>query len=355
MSRRAVVPDFSPEGVTAGLSLLLREGRLDDADLERRIGRLDERFRVYATTCPHPHWAPGLHVTPGMRTLTELYLPHAEIRRAFERLLSLAMTAPPVLSASLLHSCDNWLDVLRHLGALVSHPNPALLLRRLMKDGDLRNRVIFALFLPRHYGCDFDRYPGQTAFLAHWLVENRGRLGGGTRCLDAACGCGEGTYGLAALLPACGYPASETSVAGTSLEPVELFAAAHGWFPHDRERQRLFRQRVEPLLAGERPQISFQLEDLASVRDEGKEFDVILCNGLLGGPMLHEVERLQRTITGLARRLAPGGLLLASDRFHEGWKRRVPKQRLEEMLRLSGLQVVEAGEGIGGERPGGWD
>ena len=353
MSRRVFVPDFSTEGVAAGLSLLLRGGRLDDADMEQRIVRLEERFQVYTATCPQPLWAPGLRITAGMQAMVEIYLPLAEIRRAFERLFTMAMVPPPVHSASLLHTRDNWLAVLHHLAPLVSYPSPARLLRQLTTDEAYRNRLLFALFLPRHYGCDFDRYPGQTTFLADWLVTQRGRLGGMIRCLDAACGCGEGTYGLAGLLTACGYPGRRATVTGTSLEPLELFAAAHGWFPHDRERQLLFRQRVAPLLsAAGQPQIGFHLEDLTSGQGDGEEFDVILCNGLLGGPMLHEVEPLERAIDGLARRLAPGGILLAGDHFHAGWKRRVPPQRLEEMLGRCGLRILDVAEGIGGEMPG---
>jgi hypothetical protein len=46
--------------------------------------------------------------------------------------------------------------------------------------------------------------------------------------------------------------------------------------------------------------------------------------------------------------LRPGGVLLAADRFHEGWKRNIPGETLGDVFKACGLEVIEAGEGPGG-------
>jgi hypothetical protein len=46
--------------------------------------------------------------------------------------------------------------------------------------------------------------------------------------------------------------------------------------------------------------------------------------------------------------MAPGGLLLADDRFHGGWKQKCPQQELRALFELKGLHTIEVGEGIGG-------
>jgi hypothetical protein len=79
-----------------------------------------------------------------------------------------------------------------------------------------------------------------------------------------------------------------------------------------------------------------------------RRFDVILCNGLLGGPILHEQESLERAIGNLAELLAPDGILLAADSFHGGWKQKCPQSELRALFEKKQLKTFEAGEGIGG-------
>jgi chemotaxis methyl-accepting protein methylase len=347
--RVSFAPAFDPIAIRRELDRLLVPGVLADADLEGRIVRLDERFRAYAASAPHGLWAQGLVVTDAMRRQTEIYLPLAEIRQAFRRLFSLALTFSPCLQASLLHTANCWLDVLTELHPLVSRPNPAALLRRLMADEELRCRFLFASFLPRRYGGAFGRYPGQAEFLRRWLGTSRARLAHGVRCLDAACGCGEGTYELARLVLECGYPAVAMTVTGATLEPLELFAAAHGFFPHDAGRQAEFIRRVEPRRLGrETERIRFVLEDLRTSASAGQRYDVILCNGVLGGPFFPGGEDVAPIIERLAGRLAPGGVLLAADRFHAGWKRALAPDAVAALLRRSGLRPVSIEEGVGG-------
>ncbi len=243
--------------------------------------------------------------------------------------------------------------MLQRLSPLANEPDPANLLRRLMADGDLRRQFIFAIFLPKQYGGGFGRYPGQFGFLNGWLTEHRPRLAGGVSCLDAACGSGEGTYELVMLLMECGFAREYLQVHGSTLEPVELFAAAHGYFPHDPARQAGYRQQLEPLIAkGVTGRQVFFLEDLSKPEPGGAGYDIILCNGLLGGPLLHDRRELTIAVKGLARRLNRGGILLVADHFHGGWKELVPNAMLEEVLIQAGLSKVAMAEGVAGEKIG---
>lgn len=347
-------PAFEPVLVREELLRLLAPGVLSDADLERRIERLEERFAVYTSTYQYGAWEPWLHITNEMRALTEFYLPLTEIRGAFNRFFSLALTFSPFLAASPIHTTSNWLDVLEELYPLVRRANPGNLLRRLITDEELRIRFIFAIFLPRRYGGEFGRYGIQAGFLKRWLVERRSRFAGQVSCLDAACGSGEGTYELAMLLVQSGFAADSFQVHGSSVEPLELFAAAHGYFPHNPSRESAYHKRIQPLIAGGAvKRVSFFREDItAPASGAERRYDVILCNGLLGGPMLHAEEELKKAVGGLAERLEPGGILLAADRFHSGWKKVVPEDLLQGIIERAGLSLLPVEEGVGGIKHG---
>ena len=341
-------PTLDPDEIRERLGRLLVPGPLDDRDLESRIARIAERFRVYAACSPHGLWAPGLALTQEMAGIIEMYLPLEEIRCAFNRLFTLSLKFSPFLPASAVHTSTSWLDALHRLQPLVREANPARLLRLLMVDEDYRCRFLFSLFLPHHYGGTFDRYPAQGTLLRNWLTINRPE--GVVRCLDAACGSGEGGYELAMLLLDKGYAPENLEVYGATVEPLELFAAAHGWFPHDPERQVAYRRRIGRLFAdGTAERIVFYREDL--IEEEGaagEACDIIVCNGLLGGPLLNERKKLAGTVGRLCARLRPGGILLADDRFHGGWKRTTPAEVLGKMLAGNGLTLLTSCEGVAG-------
>ena len=329
------------------LGKLLVRGRISDNDIERRIVRIGERFSIYAACSPFGLWAPGLDITREMRLASELYLPLDEVRSAFRRLVSLSLKYAASLTATVFYSSPSWLDVLHRLHLQGREANPARMLRRSLDEGEFRSRLLCSLFLPRHYGGSFDRYPQQTAFLRNWLERNgpSGRI----RCLDAACGSGESTYELALLLLECGYDPEKVTVHGITIEPLELFAAAHGWFPHDPPRQAAFRRRIGRLMTGAAVDIAFCREDLTgSSPRTGEGYDIILCNGFLGGPFLNRREALVETIGRLSSQLRPGGIFLAADRFHGGWKRTVPDDTMRGILAGCGLRILYANEGVAG-------
>ena len=331
------------------LKLLLVSGELNDPDLVRRAHRLELLFRSALLSSPVPLWAPELHIEREWRTLTETFLPWREIAPALRRLISRSLRYLP--PSDPLAPSPSWPDFLQRCSPVTASANPALLLRKLATNENLRHRWLFTLFLPKEHGNGFDRYPGQQLFLRSWLARRRSESDALLSCLDAACGSGEGSWDLATLCSECGYLPHQVTIHGSSLDPLELFAAAHAFFPHDSQREEEYRKRIAPVIKGgfgER--LRFIQEDLADSRSQPERYDLILCNGLLGGPMLHDPLRLSGVVRGLVRRLKAGGLFLAADRFHEGWQKRIPQQEREALLEQCGVKIVQVGEGIGGKQ-----
>jgi len=340
-------PDLSGEGLAAALRQLLRSGNLMDDRLRHYCAGLDNRFRAYARYCPVPQWAPGMLLQGDVRSQHELYLPMTEIVPAFAYLCRRSCLYELDIKSVQQVAALSWPDFLARLQLLPCLFNPAEMLGRLAAEDRFRQAFLSALFVPRSFGGSFGRYPRQVAFLSAWLADARGRLSGAAALLDAACGCGESTYEAGEILLEEGYNVELSRVDGSTLEPLELLSAAFGYYPNDAQRSAIFRTRVGPLLdRGGGGMIRFFREDICNTSDSGVHYDVIICNGLLGGPLLHGRAALARAVDSLAGRLKSGGLLLAADCFHQGWKKKQQGELLS-LLREYGLEPVKAGEGVG--------
>lgn len=340
-------PELSGAGLASALGQLLRSGNLMDDRLRHYCTGLDDRFRVYAACCPVPQWAPGMLLQGDVRSQHELYLPMAEIVPAFAHLCRRSCLYGLDIQSVHLLAAPSWPDFLARLKLSPYLFNPAEMLQRLAMEERFREAFLSALFVPRSFGGAFGRYPRQAAFLSAWLADARGRLSGAAALLDAACGCGESTYEAGEILLAEGYVPRLSRVDGSTLEPLELLAAAFGYYPGDPRRAAFFKARVGSLLErGGSGMIRFFREDVCSPADSDRRYDVIICNGLLGGPLLHGEAALARAVGSLAGRLKPGGVLLVADCFHQGWKKRQQGELLS-LLRECGLELVEAGEGVG--------
>jgi len=207
-------------------------------------------------------------------------------------------------------------------------------------------KFLFWSFMPeRFYGSGSDRYPGQSATIAEW-IQQRNFRGRRLRCLDAASGDGANTYGVARLLVGQGWLPDRFEIEGWTLEPLEAWAAAQGRFPHDPAREALFREEtLDCFEQGADTAIRFCCADILNAPG-AEPFDLILCNGLLGGPIIHDRRRMDTAVSNLAGLLAPGGMLLAADHFHGGWKQKCPQHELRAVLELNGLVTIEATEGV---------
>ncbi len=314
------------------------------------VQHLHRRFIVYSATSPQPLPAPGLIITPEIRLQSELYLPFKELRCLFNRLYRQVLPYPPILTSTPFQTCLSWADCYAGLPSwLQRSPNPAVLLEQLLVDYPLLTRFVFYSFLPSRFnGAGFGRYPAQLDWLQQQLTARSGPL----RILDAASGSGEGTWELAELLSRCGRQPEQIQLEGWTLEPLEVWAAQHQALPHEPQREQRYQQRVQQLgQQGWGERVSFQAVDLLGALPGTPPFDLILCNGLLGGPIISGSEAVRQVLGQLAALLERGGMLLVADHFHAGWKKKLPLGQLRELVQDAGLQVHQAGEGLVGIKP----
>ncbi len=227
------------------------------------VRRLHTLFDIYASTCPAPIPAPGLVVTPEIRTQCERYLPIAGIAAIYHHLYAAALTYPPILSSTPFHNSLSWADSFAALPRQFQFSaNPARLLESVLADDRQLTRFLFASFLPGRFYGGIGRYPGQQKFIREWLTT---RTGEDLHCLDAACGTGEDTYGLALLLLEEGFSPENIRIDGWTLEPLEVWAATHRRFPHDQRREALFREETSTLFEqGFQKSIRFRCVDLTT-------------------------------------------------------------------------------------------
>lgn len=159
----------------------------------------------------------------------------------------------------------------------------------------------------------FFRHPEQLAAIVRLLHARPGPL----RLWSAGCANGMEPYSLALL-----FAESETEVLGTDLSPRALAVAREGRYPPGqvrdlppryRDRLRLIEGRIPARI---RQRVRFQQLNLADPEavypwpeSGGQGWDLICCRNVL--IYFEERARLE-TLHRLARRLAPGGLLLLS-------------------------------------------
>jgi chemotaxis methyl-accepting protein methylase len=313
------------------------------------LQRINQRFATYTATSPQPLPAPGLIITPEIRLQSELYLPINEVRQLFYCLYQQALPYPPVFSSTPFYTSPSWADCFSALPSwLQFSANPVRLLERLLEDQQLLTRFLFFSFLPgRFNGAGFGRYPDQL----DWLQQHLAKRSGPLRILDAACGSGEGTWELADLLAGNGWQPEQVQLEGWTLEPLEVWAAESRCLPHQPEREKNYQQRVQPLLEqGWGDRISFRTRDLLTEQIVSAPFDLILCNGLLGGPIINQPSQLQQVLKQLAGLLSRGGVLLVADHFHAGWKKQLPEAALATLMEEAGLSIQQAGAGLVGVR-----
>lgn len=348
--------DLAPslEHPTARLHLeqLIRPG-IDPALFVGDILSLSRMSAAFAASCPPPWPAPGLQLTPEIHYRSEQWFPLDRIRTIFQRFYRTAFRFLPIQTSTPFAAAASWASVVAEFPPfLTGITTPAALLERLLTDSELRTRFLFWSFMPiRFYGNSFDRYPGQADVIGTWLGERK-RDAERLSCLDAACGDGAASYGLARLFLHRGWQPGTFAIEGWTLDPLEVWSAAHAAFPHDLRREKDFRSWVAPVFAANaHASIRFRTTDLLNssrASENGAGFNLILCNGLLGGPIINRPEELGCVVRSLASLLRPGGLLLAADHFHGGWKRTIPEGRLGDLFMSCGLVVEKAGEGLAG-------
>lgn len=305
---------------------------------DRAICRLHSRFSIYASTSTAPLPSQGLVITKEIRIQSELYLPISEVASVFYKLYYCSLSYKPIFSSTPFHNAMSWADVFCRLPPeFQKSANPAKLIEILLCDRAMLIRFLFASFLPNRFYGSIERYHGQYEFIGKWIASKIRA----PRCLDAACGTGEATYSLARLFINKGFSVTDISIEGWTLEPLEVWAASHNRTEDSAALSRCIAFRCKNLLT----------TTSISTDSIDEKFDLILCNGLLGGPIINESDNIMLAVTNLLQLLSTGGLLLAANNFHGGWKQKCPQDNLQALFENKGLKTFVAGEGIGGLKP----
>ncbi len=304
------------------------------------------RHRIFQSCAPPPWWAPGLALTAEIRQNYEKYLPVAEYLQDLATLVLPRLPHPSwlpvVLKRSLALSYVGAAGLPASLPDLWSLLPPRFAGRLSWADGDLLP-LACAIAAPLKFGSRTGRYPEQTQYLVEWLRQsNRSLL-----VVDYGCGTGQGTYEIAALVARSGRPGR---VIGVTPEPLEAWMALNRGLPHlDMARPT---DPVNKPIAGKS---SISITDTPSrATDAGtndgfafpvptstvpilfaagdirnfalsRRADVILCNGLIGGPALNDDRTLKHIWVRIQDQLADNGIFVIGSRFHAGCTPRIER------------------------------
>lgn len=338
-----LTPSLSATQAQASLNCIYN-AHIDNSRFSSDIRKLQQMFHTFAAYAPPPWPGRDLKITPEITYQSELWLPLQQIRPFIYKLYRRSLRYPPVYSSTPFSRAASWASLLDTLPDFLNrHTNPAALLSLLLDDDELRKRFIFWSFMPaRFYGNVSLRYPQQWKIigqLAPQLREEFGRID----CLDAACGDGEGTYGLARTLLEH-MQRGDFSIEGWTLDPLEVWSAAYATFPHSVEKERLFRAWVEPVYQHKAAQrIRFRQADLLLPEKNETRFHLIICNGLLGGPIIGEKLQIEQIAERLSSMLLPGGYLIIDDNFHGGWEKKIPAEMIRHIFEERRLNVNRDG------------
>ncbi len=269
-------------------------------------GAAQGRFRRQA---PPPWWAPGLRLTPAIRAVYNLWLPVDEYLRDLRAVATARLPHPSW--------CPQRLRNPQQDGGPNRLPSPlslpdlwALLPAGLAGEATIRSDqllpLLCALADPPRYGTAPRRYPGQAARLAAFAEHFAGAV---CRLADLGCGVGLGTLALAADL--ANHLDGRVQAVGLTLEPLEAWMASHRRLPHDPLRERQF-----PSLP-DNCRVDFLAAHVEALPWRGR-FDLVVVNGLVGGPLFARPAQLAALPAWLSDQLAPGGRVLMANAFHAG-------------------------------------
>lgn len=320
---------------------------IDPLPFQLPIRRLEKMYAAYAACAPLPWPARALVLSPEDHYQSELWLPLSLITPVFYSFYRAALKYPPIFSSTPFATAASWADIVASLPSDFNSSSPAVLLKQLLEDLELRIKFLFHSFMPqRFYGKGFERYPDQYNFIRKHVQKLKRKID----CLDAACGDGYGSYALAGILLEENVAPDQFLIEGWTLDPLECWSAAHSKFPNDGRKSDDYQENLRSVISnyGETSLI-FRQRDLLERQGRTTHFDLIICNGLLGGPIIHEKKLLSSVADRLVELLAPGGVLLVADNFHGGWKKKCPQNELRALFK--NLDCFNLGEGIGCRKP----
>ena len=291
-----------------------------------------DRHRRFRAMAAPPWWTPDVVITPEMRHQYELYLPIAEFCRNL-RALARGILSHPSWTPRVLGQPEECTGRAPRAQTPPSLPDlwarlPAKLAGRVTFEADELLPFFCALADPGSFGTAPRRYPEQLAALRREFAEfAKSPL----RMLDLGCGVGHGTLEAASAAVDCGV--RNLRAIGVTREPLEAWMAANRDLPHDPARTAQLRD--YPLDCP----VHFIAADLLQA-PLSANFDVILCNGVVGERFVNSAAQFSALLAELARLLAPGGIVFLADHFHEGARKRTA--RFARSARENGWQVTGA-------------
>ena len=308
-----VVPKVENRGIVAEISDNLGPAgpcapRPGFAGLLARFNAAWLARRLQAGALAGP-WAPGQKLDAALRARWEAALPMAEFCRDLSRLARHFLPSEAWLPLLLQPRHECGCDPFASAGLPVSWPDfigdlPEFLQEPLLPLDETRLMLLLCVLAdPPRFGTATGRYPQQLARLATLAPLNRP-----WRLLDLGCGTGHGTYEAVAVLEAAGQAVVAT---GITREPLEAWMAAARCLPHDRRREHqlnAFHTICIPRF--------FAGDFLAGPLPDNQ--DLILCNGVIGGPALNNATAYLVLLNLAEACLAPDGQLLVADVFHDG-------------------------------------
>ncbi len=292
---------------------------------EKELGGFSQcwrrRLNNFHAHVPPPYWSPETRLEVEERRRYEIWLPVGEFLRDLRRLASKLLPAAAWLPVPLrnlrwadAHAPqyavytslpDLWDDLPPHLAGKVAF-SPAEFAALLCAMAD-----------PPRHGTDFGRYPEQLNALRDnetlTMISRRSKR---LRLLDIGCGTGQGTVEAATVLVERFGVAVDAT--GITLEPLAGWMAATRSLPHDlvrAERYRQFRRHPQAL-------VSFVAGSAIDLPFPDGSFDIVLANGLVGGPDFNSVNLWRQLLAELRRILKPQGLVSCANSFHAGHLRR---------------------------------
>ena len=269
-------PDFS-----IGLETLLDRHNLH---WKERL----ENWRRYAAP---PWWARDLIITPELRAAYEMWLPIGEFLQSLKTIGRAWLPDDTCLPLPLRHDCylslsDLWAALPPALeGKLCFSPQELL-------------AFFCALADPPRFGTICGRYNNELALIKALARPTM-------RILDVACGVGLNTLEIAT--------ASGAETIGLTSEWLEVWMASHRRLPHDPVREKDLQRFSRDL------NVHFQ-QGRAECFAFEKPFDLIVCNGLVGGRFFHDETQFDAFLDSCRNSLSPKGHILLANHFHEGSK-----------------------------------
>jgi len=265
--------------------------------------------RLFCSCSSVPCWSSGTIISPELRAEYERWLPIrdflSDLARVARKILPHPSWLPRPVRSSFQH-CTRYFAAAPHSLPDLWRTLPPQLAG---KAGYRPNEVIpllCAMADPLRFGTDTQRYPAQLDFLLSHLGD---RPGCTLAIMDLACGVGHGSLEMAQTLHRNGVCGA--MVIGLTREPLEAWMATVRRLPHDAGRgERLPSCSCSSLL-------HFIAGDVRSLPVRCC-FDVLICNGLIGGDYLCTTLQLEAFLNELRRVLSPCGVLLVANHFHAG-------------------------------------